>query len=103
MVCRSLWKRQGDSTKERSSRLYVCVVKVWIKELKLFVKKIGRSYCDETVPLRQTVVDGHINCPEVVATVPNGIDGGYSPKFAVLIEVCGGQKGTQSERMEKMD
>ena len=39
-----------------------------VKKLELFVKQIGRSNRDETVPLRQTIIDCRIDYPEVILT-----------------------------------
>src|SRR5262245_2798274 len=87
IACQSLWQRQGDSTKDYPAGLYAGIVNVRVKKLELFVKKIGRSNRDETVPLRQTVSDPCIDCPEVICTRGKLSPSKSLPKRAILIEV----------------
>jgi hypothetical protein len=96
------WKRQRDSSKEHPLGLYGRVVEVGVEKLELLVKQIRRSNGDETIPLRQTVIDRRIDGPEVSATGLNNA-GRNSLKPAVLIPVRCRQEGAQSGRVEKID
>ena len=100
---RLLWKRHCDPREKHPIWLYTCIVKVIVKKLELFVKKISYSNCDKTIPLWQSVIDCCINCPEVITAMSNGISGGESSEVTALIEVCDGQHGAHSRRVKKVD
>ena len=87
-----LWQRQCDSGEERSVRLNGRIACVSVKELELLVKKIRRSDCYKTIPLRETITYCRIDRPEVVATGPNTTPIKQN-KSAVLIKVSGFQPG----------
>ena len=74
---------------------------VSIKKPELFVKKIGRSQREKTVPVRQPVADSRIDCYEVIAAGPPTCVIQY--KMAVLIDVRCPEGGAPSGRVEKAD
>src|SRR5437016_1635488 len=102
MSVRSLWKRQCDSTKNRPGRLYDWVAGGCVKKLELLVKQIRRSKRDETIPLRQTVIDCRIDGPEVITAGLNASPQD-SHKLAILIPVRSRQGGAQSGRVEEIE
>ena len=102
MAGRTLWKRKCEFSKEDSVWYCPWVVTICIKELEFFVKHICRSDRNETVPLRQTVTDGSIDYPEVIATALKG-GSPFALKSTVLINVSRFQQGTQSRGVEKID
>jgi hypothetical protein len=68
------------------------VVKVWLKKLKFFVKKVRHTDRDETVPFRQPVIHCRVDCPKLVfGRLSKRCC--ESKKLAALI-VVGGRKGS---------
>ena len=103
MAYRTLWKRQCDSGKEESVRLYPLVFIVCIEIFELFVSQIGHANREEPVPPGKTVIDCGIEEHEVIVTFLKGSCSRYWLKMAILMYIGPCERGTQSRGVEKID